>query len=255
LSVYRKDIFCENNQNIIWSEKRIKNIVKKRKSINVKKKKEFKHLIYSLETQLWLYTELIWFTNHSLSHTFHGPYRINNEEILVKKFFDLKPAKIWKFTKDLSFNKIEILEFYDKNTKIKLDFLERGIRNIENYRDKFVKFSIKVDNNILTTQKDIQEIIDNLGQIIQKGSEFIYNLNQQDLIAKYAEMWFYSLKSLSDELEKDWQPSKDVYNNIYHRREEIDKIWKEIAKEGLKYANVSKEKKIIRIKRIYDPRI
>jgi len=255
LTFYRKkDIFCEDGKNIIWDSKKIRKITKEMKFINIHTNEELKQSLCVFESALLMYAELIYFMHHPFIHSFQGLYEIDNKKLIRRYYFDLKPEKIWKFTKNLTFKEVEIFEIYTGDMKMEFDFFERGTRTTTSYRDKLLKVAIKIDGKEIFTKNEIQKIMSNLNKVIIEGSKYIQRLSQQDLLAKYAEQWFYVLKPLSDLLNEDWKPPQEVYDNIYKKPSQFNKIWKNIEEQQKKSAVLPTKKRIEDIKKRFDPR-
>ena len=251
LSIYRKrDIFCKKGSNIIWDEEKVKKTLK---GLDFIEKKEFKDLIWDLEAELWLYTELIWFFHHPLGHPFHGPYKVNQKRLIVREYFDLRPISIWEFTRKLSFENITIFETYKKSAQFKIDFMERGFQNTEGYRDKFTGFFLRVDGRELNTKEEIREVKKNLEEVIDKGTKFIQNLDLKEMFFRHAKGWFYILKPLCDALKMDWAPPQEVYVNFSQRWNETNKIWEKIETQRIKKSPSSRKQAIKEIMLNFDP--
>ena len=255
LAFYRKkDIFCKDGKNIIWDPKKIREITEKVKFVDICHQRELKQSLYVLESALLLYAELIYFMHHPFTHSFQGLYGIDNKKLLRRYYFDLKPEKIWKFTKNLTFKEVEIFEIYTGDIKMEFDFFERGTRTTTAYRDRLLKMAINIDGRKIFTKNEIQKVMSNLNEVIIEGSKYIQGLSQQDLLAKYAEQWFYVLKPLSDLLNEDWKPPQEVYDNIYKKSSQFNKIWKNIGEQQKKSAILPVKKRIEDIKKRFDPR-
>ena len=113
LGVFRKrDLFCKDGKNLIWNKRELENHKRGVNFFSVGDTK-IRNLISNLETTLWLYTELLYWTNHPFGHSFHGPYLDKRAKLLVREYFDLKP-KIWPFSQGLKFSRVEIFETYQK---------------------------------------------------------------------------------------------------------------------------------------------
>lgn len=254
LAIFRKkDLFCENEKNIIWNSKELKNNKKDLSFFSSENERAYK-LLLKLEASLFLYTELLYWANHPIGHSFHGPYDSQKQKILVREYFDLRP-EVWKFSNKLIFSEIEIFEVYKQKTEIGLDFFERGVRTLESFKKDLQSFALKVDNKPIEETAKTSQLLENLSKIIQEGSEFIQSLNKQQLIEKHAEYWFYALKPLCDLVEEDWHPPEEVLDNIYKRFEEINDIWENVVKKNFeKTANLSYQKQAKILKEIFDPR-
>lgn len=252
LNIYRKNIFCEDGKNIIWDSIKVKKVGKDVELNGITGENLFK-LLYSLESTLWMYTELIYFMGHPLGHSFQGPYQMNSRKLVVRRYFYLKP-EFWKFTQKLAFNEVEILELYSKDAEIQFGFDEKGFKTSTIYRDKFIKFKISVNNKQLVTEGELKNALDNLNEVAKRGIQHIQTLDKKDLIAKFAESWFYLLKPFCDFLGEDWHPPKEIYDNIYKRFNQIDQIWENIKKQWEETANLSREQKMEAFKKNFDPR-
>lgn len=256
LAVFRKkDLFCENGKNIIWDKKELENRKKDLYFFSGKDKKLNK-LISTFKTALWIYTELIYWAQHSFGHSFHGPYLEKEEDLLVREYFDLKP-QIWSFSQGLNFSEVEIFEIYKKgtNSKIKLEFFERSIRTTQPIKQDLEKFAFKVDEKVIKNSDEISLLSKNLIQIIKRGGKIIQSLNEQKLIEKHADYYFYVIKPLCDLVKEDWRLPKQVHNNIYKKYQEINAVWHNVVKkDSEKIASLSykQQKKIL--KEIFDPR-
>lgn len=233
LALFRKkDLFCESGKNIIWSKKELETHKKDLYFFSGKDEKLNK-LISIFEATLWSYTELIYWAQHPIGHSFHGPYLEKEGDLLVKEYFDLKP-EVWPFSQDLNFSVVEVFEFYKKGTgrKIKLEFFERNIRTTQSLKKDLEKFALKVDKKNIKKLEKISEFSENLVRVIKKGGKFIQSLNAQQLIEKHADFYFYAIKPFCDLVKEDWRPPKGVKENIYKRYKEIDNIWQSVVKKN-----------------------
>ncbi len=250
----KKDLWCEDGMNIIWSLKELKDNKDRLVFFSTKDERKLK-LFFNLEAALFLYTELIYWANHPLGHSFHGPYRDEKGVVLVREYFDLKP-EVWDFSNDLGFSQVEIFEIYKKRTKIKLEFFERGIRTTEPFKQNLLSFGLKVDGEVVTQVENISQYLNNLQNVIKKGGRFVQALNKKQLIEKHAQYWFYALKPLCDLVSEDWYPPQEVRDNIYKKYPKIDTIWqKEVKKSFEKMKALPPKKQEKALKEYFDPRI
>jgi len=225
LASYRGDnLFCETGQNPIWSPKEAEKQIEGVSFVDVTQAKDLKLLVFRLQGMLLAYTELIYWTNHPFGHSFHGPYRTGKGDLLVRSYFDLKP-EIWPFTQKLDFSEITFFEIYEEEIELSLGFFERGVRTTKPYREKLKAVAIKIGDRDITTKEELEEHLNNLVKVCEEGSAHINSLDEQAIIAKHAEMWWYVLKPLFQAVSKDWHPPQAVHNNIYNRFEELEKIW------------------------------
>lgn len=252
LTLFRKrDLFCEKGENLIWNKEELKSSQEGLKFFSVDNDKLIND-IGILETTLWLYTELIYWTNHPFGHSFHGPYEVRGGSLLVREYLDLKP-EIWSFSRDLKFSQVEIFEIYEK-TNLELDFFERGIRSTKDFRKNLRYFALKVDGKIVETPRQILQYTKNLTKVAKFGSKANQSLNQQQLIEKHAQIWFYAIKPLCDLVKENWHLPKGVLDNIYKKYEEIDIIWKEIERGFKRTSFLPHGEREKFVKATFDPR-
>lgn len=122
-------------------------------------------LLSNFEASLFLYTELLYWANHPIGHSFHGPY-VNKE-----------------------------------------------------------------------------------------GSKFIQSLDEQHLVERHAEYWFYALKPMCDLVNEDWRPPQAVRDNIYKKYDEIKSVWENVVKKNFEKTAVlpiGEQEKLL--KEHFDPR-
>lgn len=255
LAIFRKkNLFCENGENILWDKKELK-AYKKNLFWFSGENKNLNQLISNFEATLYLYTELLYWAQHPLGHCFHGPYTERKGDLLIKEYFDLKP-KAWPFSQGLNFLEVEIFEIYKRGTapKIKLDFFERGIQTTRSLKQDLKNFALRVDRKTIKKDEGISQFLENLMEVIKKGGEVIQSLNKQQMIEKHADYWFYALKPLCDLVQEDWHPPKQVQDNIYKRYKELSAAWQEMAQERSKMAGLPYQQQAEALKEEFDPR-
>lgn len=257
LAIFRgENLFCENGRNTVWDRKELK-AHKEGLHFFSGEDKKLNKLISTFEAVLWVYTELLYWAQHPLGHSFHGPYLGEEGDLLVKEYFDLKP-EIWPFSQDLNFSEVEIFEFYKKGigSKIKLEFFERNIRTTQSLKQDLKKFALKVDGKTIKKPEKISQFLENLMEVIEKGSKVIQSLNEQQLIEKHADYYFYVIKPLCDLVNEDWHPPQQVRDNIYRRYKEIDAVWQNVVKKNFeKTAALPYKQQEKILKEIFDPRL
>lgn len=254
LATYRReDIFCGDGRNIIWDGEEVESATKPLQFFDVTKDKDAKQLICALESSLWLYTELIYWTNHPFGHSFHGPYVVKEGDLIVRNYFDLRP-EIWPFTSELNFNQVEVFEIY-KNADIKFDFFERGIRTTQSFRDKMQKFAVVMDGKPITDEGALRSALESLNRAAAKGSQHMQTLDMKNMIFKHAEMWFYVIKPLCEATGMDWKPPQEVYDNVFKRFDELEKVWERIQVGMRKGTKLPRSEMIESLRKDFDPRL
>lgn len=255
LSIFRKEsLWCDNGKNVIWAPREIQNNTKGLLFFTVKDKRKSK-LLSNFEAALFLYTELLYWANHPIGHSFHGLYENEKGAMLIREYFDLKP-EVWDFSKNLSFSQVEILESYKKGTRIKLEFFERGVRTTKPFKQRLESFALRINGRSINRLEQLSKALDNLRNVIERGSKFIQFLDEKQLIERHAEYWFYALKPLCDLVGRDWHPPQSVKNNIYKKYDEIKDIWESVVKKNFeKTATLPLEEQERLLRKNFDPRI
>lgn len=252
LVVFRKkDLFCEDGRNIIWNKRELEKHKRDISFFSIKSSR-LRHLISRLETTLWLYTELLYWTNHPFGHSFHGPYLDKTGMLLVREYFDLRP-EIWPFSQKLKFSQLEIFETYQKIDS-KLEFFERGIRTTKDFKKDLKGFALKVNGKTIGRLEQISRYMENLIKVVRDGTRINRSLNQKEMIEKHAEIWFYAIKPLCDLIEEDWHPSKQVKDNIYKKYKGREKTWEKIQGNFRQLTTLPFKQQELLTKESFDPR-
>ena len=239
--LYQGDKFCRQGRNILWS------VTKKKKMLslfnNVKNSIPL-DLITQLDGRLWMYSEMIFTRWHNLAHEFHGPYKYNQEALLVKEWYDLGGLQ-GKIFIDFPYKKITCYEFF-KDNKVTLDIHNRLVT--KKLLASTVTRALLEINGKFIDAKQTKQIIKTLDKYLIKGAKYLANQNKNDLKINNAYMEFYSIKPLADTLKRDWRPPQEVYDSI-KRKSLPDKTYKMLKR--LQYYYSHNTKKNIQIQ--YDP--
>lgn len=246
LSILRKgNTFCDGGSNTIWSEERVNESIK-----NLKFSKPDhieRQTVNALSAALWSYTELIYFMYHPTGHEFHGPYKVGDDKLLVKNFYDLKPAEIWSFTEKLNFGRVDIFELYEGDTDIQIDVFGRGIITPHSCKHKLKEVAVLIDGK-LVDPSDIKDNLDNLSEVIAAGSKVIESSDEQALIKKFCELLFYRLRPIFELDGRDWYIPKEVEENCTTKYDTLMSEWNKI-KDTVSFADEEG------IKKVFDPRL
>lgn len=225
LPYYRKeDTFCESGRNVLLTQREVEELLTKYQLIKIRDDdngKKLREIIGKINATTWLYTELITVAHHAYGHEFHGPYPLENgENLIVREYYDLKMPKVWSFTKDLSFEKIILLEIY-KNVEIKFDIfnhMESFAPLPQNLRRVLVATD-NLDNNLKSVE-DIEQLFETISSLSNKSIDFTKDFTYKDWVNKLIEVHYFSLKPHKDVLGEDWRPSTEIYEFI--KNNEVD---------------------------------
>jgi hypothetical protein len=234
ISYYRKDVFLESGKNLIFKKEQVKNLMEHHKIISFKEEKDFRELqelVAKLNILVANFLELLYFCHQHIGLEIHGPYNLQNNTIMViRDAYDIRPP-FWEFCRSFKYNRICLLTIY-KDTKISLDYAGR-IFTHGSLKNKLVEVQLlepKIDADI---KANINLLIRHLEDVIEEGILHVNKLDRKQLMKKYGEMFFYSIKPIRDELQVEWEPPEGFYKDIENG------IFDEYSKEKMKSFRLS----------------
>lgn len=203
--VFRKDPFCKNGRNEIWSQEKIKEAIKNSNWLEIAPRdKDIVNVLSKLHALMFLYSEFIWVGGrHQLGHELHGPYPLGSGRILfAREYYDLKPA-VWPFTNAVPMESFTLLEIYE-NTSIKLDCYNH-LESLESLPQRLKSFAFPGGDYY-----QAKTIYDGVQRALLKGNEYVENYQKSDWLKKAIEMQTWSIKPLKDVLGMNWYPPTDL---------------------------------------------
>lgn len=254
IAVFRQDPFCWDGRNILWSKEEVKGCLNKVKWTEVNKTSKqdaYRETINRLNGLAWLFCELLYSYIHGVGHEFHGPYLLQNEQILiVREYYDFKP-NFWSFTSKLPFNKVTVFGIYGK-VDISFDFFNRS-KTEENLAPYLRKVAVELDDKgKFLNYRGIQQVIRHLEKISTIGVKEVGKLDRTALLKKTAETFFFIIKPIREKLGKDWLPPKGLYQSI--EKEDKKEIVKIILEEFEKGSKLPKDEYIKVTAQAFNPR-
>jgi len=255
VSCYRNDVLCRTGKNLIWSKKKVAESLESCHFFDISKAEEEKdrRLVGKLNSTLWLYTELLFFAAHGFGHEFHGPYKLGGEtQLVVRQYYDLDAA-FWGFAKDIGFSQVVSLEVYRK-LDLKFDFFNRTATN-EPLPQHLQKICLSIDGKSVSAFEEIRDLLSHLNSTVERATELSSSLEKKEILTKYVESHFYTLKPLAKKLGKNWRPPNEAYEVV--NREEVERSGVLEKKfEDLKLVpSMSKKQRELFFKKMYDPRL
>lgn len=223
---FRKDPFCRNGRNEIWSEKQITNALKSGEWLKVgHQNSDLAGVLGKLHALIFLYCEFIWVGGrHQLSHEIHGPYPLGgNKLLLVREYYDLKP-EVWSFSSLVPMESFSLLEIYE-SVSIKLDCYNH-IEFSEPLIKKLKSFSL-----VGGSPNQIQAIYNGINAALLEGNKFVGDFQKSDWLKKAIEMQAWSIKPLKDLLHKDWRPEPTLIQKLEGLRSEpyVNELFREVG--------------------------
>ena len=213
----RSDPFCENGTNILIDTN---NIAKYINSVVISYKSEGAHwnkkaqILSKINALLFSLCDLIHVCQHASSHEFHGVYNLNNHQIILREYYDLKPIEIWPDLENLNFENISTIEIY-QDVEISFSFFNHIIPTTS-LPSHLVGMAVTNSNDTSTTYSldELEEKFNVLKLVMENIARGIAKLQKKDWIQKYIEMHYYIFKPLASIVNEDWHPSKEQISII-----------------------------------------
>ncbi|MGA1840889.1 MAG: hypothetical protein ACMUIU_09710 [bacterium] len=202
------DVFCEGLRNTLLSHEDITNIMYQHEFIGVENKPEISKIVSLLNMVLWHYTILIQGGSRVYSQELHGPYPLNDSEILfIKEYSALKPEGIWEFTSALDYEEITFYEIY-KDIEINIDMFGHYFISEPSYKS-LSKVAILVNKENISMQ-NIKPLYEKSSQILEAGNSIVANFNRTEWTKKWIELGYLALKPFRDILNESWYPPAEI---------------------------------------------
>lgn len=205
--------FNESGRNIIYDPTEVAKIVstKLKDQTCGLQESRFLHRLCGL---IWAYTESIFFRAHDVTKEIHGPYDLENgQKLLVKEYLHLQPNPIWPDFKLLPYRTIKIFKKYNEHIKIRIDSLNHlyhdGGQPVPNLTDYYIE--IDGQEVSLETLLQLSPVIEHT---ISEISVKVDQMNWQEKVMKYAEIFWFRKKPLRDARGLNWELPAAVRDNI-----------------------------------------
>lgn len=205
------NIFNEDKTNIILNEHQLKSLIKNIPLL--KSSEDTAKLIQRLCGVLWSYSETPYFVAHDIGMEQHGLYDFESGKIMIRDFFNLKPIELWPECEKFPFKEVRIICLYNKRFKVDFDVFNNIYPNEGNSVEDLKQFYLEADNKALNLE-EIDNLINISSSIIQSISEKIESMSEREIAKKYADIYWYRKRPLRDALNKDWRPTRHIYENI-----------------------------------------
>ncbi|MDO8443938.1 MAG: hypothetical protein Q7S80_00290 [bacterium] len=141
-----------------------------------------------------------------------GPYKIDDEMILLRSFPDLNPKDIWpKIVWD--FKDVSIITTY-KNIDAKIAFVGCHITYTDNTVNNLTRYNVEVDGKKLDNLDKLRDFREKVMPIAAEQFEKYLGMNFEDQKIKFVFQEHYQLKKLFDLVEMDWRPDRKLLDRI-----------------------------------------
>ncbi len=195
-------------------------------------------------------TEYCYFAWMGVGREVHGIYKYNNNNYLVRDFYDLQPPH-WEFTKKLPWKSISILtDEGDSNQRF--DFNGRLYYNSAK-RIETLKAGLAIDGlQVDLSYKELENIYSKIYSVLCDAKKYSEKLSGNELLLQYVKSQFYILNPLINGLNFDIDTSvpDDIVRSVL--TVSGSSSFKKMV-DKLKNCRTSEER-IVLIKKQIDPR-
>lgn len=200
-------------KNIIHNKAHIKKIKSKLKPANPKIAKKLGRLTNSCYNLSYgLYGDI----NPQICYDNFGPYKIGKGILVIKKFQNLMPIKLWgDLVSDIPCNTIKLYCYYE-NVDFSIDMLTHTILKGDTIND-LKKFAIEIDNKPVKIE-DITQISEKLEKKAVEMWKILTSLDSEKAKVKYLEQRCYNYVNICGKLGLDWKPSKGMLNSVKDKK-------------------------------------
>ncbi len=253
LAVQRNgDPFCESGKNLCWDPEALKTslsgVLLERVGA-ISKKEVVRRSIAELIVALRGYCELVYFAGLSTASEVHGPYKIEHGNLLVREYYDMKPS-FWEFTTYLPFSSVTVYTIYPASIEVSFDYSGRLITT-DSLGPALEYVYLEVDAKAVAIKTDrLADIVNSVSRASTKAILEIQPLERNELMDKWIESRFWSLKPVAESVGEDWYPPKEVHNRV--RLEPPDTLIADVLR-GIQ--GLDAEARIRVMAELFDPRI
>ncbi|RLG21450.1 hypothetical protein DRN74_02720 [Candidatus Micrarchaeota archaeon] len=206
--------FCERGRNLVWSrENLIQNLNQYSNSfVDSKDNPEMANILAKLEALLMSYAEALYYYMIDFSRMMHGPYTLKASTVFVKEYTHLKAGELWDVVSDFPFDHFKEIGVYE-NIDITVFFMGHTHSNPP-FPKAINKFVVSVDGKIIREIDELQKIYDRVKEVTERAVQIISEKSDDEdfLLRKGIDMFFYPLKPLYDEAGESW---KDILPEVY----------------------------------------
>ena len=173
-------------------------------------------IILNLSAALWSLAEANYFVAREISCEYHGPYNLSNGDIaIVRDYINLNGVDLHNYQYSFNANKITIVTIHDQSLDIEIDFYNNLLINKGNVKKSFIKGFVIIDNKFIDTNI-ISDLLNSVMNDIHNLTVKISNLDKEEIIRSYVNLFWYRKSKLSLVSNNTWKPSEDIIQRSYN---------------------------------------
>ncbi len=167
--------------------------------------------IMKLSGLLWAYCETIYFVAREIGCEYHGPYIIDNDNILIERnYMNLFPEDLWsQVCAFKNIKKITIRTIHSKDFWVSFDVYNNLFVNHGDFLSSFLTGQVFIDEKPATIW-EIYELIWCTTKELERMCEHVNKMDESTLLWQYVRIFWYRKKGLAQALGMQWEPDDEL---------------------------------------------
>lgn len=197
--------------NLIWSEKEVEthlmNIHFTTADLTSYKQ------VHKLAALFRSYTDGIFFVPHDVGMEMHGPYEWEDNKVLVRDFFNLRPTYLWEETREMPYTEFSVIALYKPNLEVHFDAFNNPYVDSGSYIDDCFGFALLLDGNPVSLTEATSLLTPCL-QIISQVAKRVEAMTERERAAQYLHCFWLRFKEMREAVGLDWHPPREALDRL-----------------------------------------
>lgn len=212
------DIFCRDDRNLVLGSDQIGALVRRSHWSWTETQPELPVLAQRVSAgALSLAWSMYFYAWPNVGFELHGPYDVTltdgrKARLLIRDFFDTKPALLWPSMGAFPYSALRILTLYKPDTDLHMDIYNH-LTHRANLLDATSGVCVEADG-VPLTQEQVVSLVKHLLQAVSAQNKAVRAMGTEELISKFIEVRYYVFRRLRTYFQQDWRPPRDVLQRI-----------------------------------------
>jgi hypothetical protein len=205
-------IFCEDKRNVIWSESKVRRLVRETPWIDIRLNPNLAKLFARFHGDLLSMDEAIFWNAVCATRETHGPYIINWKntpaQLIVREYYNLKEPEFLPSGLSSPYKAIKTFTIY--NTAVHFDFpvlndYTHDFLLVENTLAVFGFVQKRIKKEVLNDEKLVIKVCKAIEEETLKIGLWVESLSKKEQVIESIKRVYYRMKPIRDLLGKRWQ--------------------------------------------------
>lgn len=170
-------------------------------------------LVHAFCAAMWPYTESIFFRAHDVTKEIHGPYACDGRQYLVKEYLNLRPVDLWPDVPLLPCRTIKVYMQYSEAVRLRIDALNHLYHEGGALVPSLERCAVEIDGE-RRDPEELQEYLAAGRETIAAICRRVDAMSWNERVAKYADIFWFRKKPVSDQRGRDWRVPSHVREAI-----------------------------------------